>query len=95
MTSLVERYYPAPLMVNRYDVVCDASDNIPTRYLLNDACTRVKKPLVSASALGWEGQVLQNVFISTRFSHFLHPKTMPTFRVTDACSPRLPCLNSW
>ena len=40
-----------------YDIVLDASDNVATRYLLNDACILSKKPLVSGSALRFEGQV--------------------------------------
>lgn len=34
-----------------YDVVLDCTDNVATRYLLNDACVLLKKPLVSGSAL--------------------------------------------
>ncbi|CAH0518382.1 unnamed protein product [Peronospora belbahrii] len=44
-------------LVGEYDVVVDASDNVDTRYLVNDACARSRKPLVSGSALGMEGQV--------------------------------------
>ncbi|KAE9116797.1 hypothetical protein PF010_g8827 [Phytophthora fragariae] len=44
-------------LVGEYDVVVDASDNVGTRYLVNDACARRHKPLVSGSALGLEGQV--------------------------------------
>lgn len=44
-------------LVSRFDVVVDASDNVATRYLANDACAAVGKPLVSGSALGLEGQV--------------------------------------
>lgn len=40
-----------------YDIVADCSDNVPTRYLVNDACVLSDKPLVSASALRMEGQV--------------------------------------
>lgn len=40
-----------------YDIVADCSDNVPTRYLVNDACVLSGKPLVSASALRMEGQV--------------------------------------
>lgn len=43
--------------VKEYDVVVDATDNVMTRYLLNDACIRYGKPLVSASALRFEGQL--------------------------------------
>lgn len=45
------------LQHNRYDVVVDGSDNVATRYLLNDACVFNKVPLVSGSALKMEGQL--------------------------------------
>ena len=35
-------------LVDKYDVVIDASDNVSTRYMVNDACILRKKPLVSA-----------------------------------------------
>jgi len=44
-------------LVSDYDIVADCSDNVPTRYLVNDACVLSKKPIVSGSALGWEGQM--------------------------------------
>ncbi|TDH65725.1 hypothetical protein CCR75_006714 [Bremia lactucae] len=44
-------------LVKEYDVVIDASDNAGTRYLVNDACAQLQKPLISGSALGFEGQV--------------------------------------
>lgn len=40
-----------------YDVIVDCSDNVATRYLLNDASVLLKKPLVSGSALRFEGQL--------------------------------------
>ena len=40
-----------------YDVVVDGSDNFPTRYLVNDACVLLGKPLVSGAILRFEGQV--------------------------------------
>src|SRR3954471_2101925 len=40
-----------------YDVVIDGLDNCPTRYLLNDASVRLQIPVVSASILGWDGQL--------------------------------------
>ncbi len=39
------------------DVVCDGSDNFPTRYLVNDACLRLGMPSVYGSILRFEGQV--------------------------------------
>ena len=44
-------------LVSPYDVVVDCSDNAPTRYLVNDACVLLGKPLVSAAAIGTEGQL--------------------------------------
>ena len=43
--------------INNVDVVVDASDNFRTRFQLNDACVRLKKPLVSGAAIRMEGQV--------------------------------------
>lgn len=40
-----------------YDVVVDCTDNVATRYLLNDSCVIAKKPLVSGSAIQFEGQL--------------------------------------
>jgi adenylyltransferase/sulfurtransferase len=37
--------------------VVDGSDNFPTRYLLNDACVSLGKPLVSGAIYKFEGQV--------------------------------------
>jgi len=44
-------------IVDSYDVVLDASDNAPTRYLISDACCVAKKPLVSGAAIGTDGQL--------------------------------------
>jgi len=40
-----------------YDVIIDGTDNFPTRYLVNDACVLLKKPLVYGSIYRFEGQV--------------------------------------
>jgi sulfur-carrier protein adenylyltransferase/sulfurtransferase len=44
-------------IVEQYDVVVDGTDNFPTRYLLNDACVILQKPLVYGSILEFEGQI--------------------------------------
>lgn len=43
-------------LVSGYDVVIDATDNFPTRYLINDACYFMKKPLVYGSIFRFDGQ---------------------------------------
>ena len=40
-----------------FDVVVDGSDNFPTRYLVNDACVLLGKPLVYGSIFRFDGQV--------------------------------------
>lgn len=44
-------------IVSGYDLVIDASDNFPTRYLVNDVCVTLDKPFVFGSILRFEGQV--------------------------------------
>jgi len=44
-------------IIEGYDVIVDGADNFPTRYLLNDATVRLKIPVVSASILGFDGQL--------------------------------------
>ena len=39
-----------------YDVVIDSTDNLPSRYLVNDACALLGRPDVYASVLGFDGQ---------------------------------------
>jgi molybdopterin/thiamine biosynthesis adenylyltransferase/rhodanese-related sulfurtransferase len=44
-------------ILSPYDLVIDGTDNFPTRYLLNDACVMLDKPLVYGSILKFEGHV--------------------------------------
>ncbi|XP_076933517.1 adenylyltransferase and sulfurtransferase MOCS3-like [Bidens hawaiensis] len=44
-------------IVSKYDIVIDATDNAPSRYLISDCCVLLGKPLVSGAALGLEGQL--------------------------------------
>ncbi|MBU2975838.1 HesA/MoeB/ThiF family protein [Zobellia sp. B3R18] len=44
-------------IITDYDVVIDASDNFPTRYLVNDACVILNKPFVYGALHSFEGQV--------------------------------------
>lgn len=41
-----------------YNVIVDGTDNIPSRYLVNDACVLLGKPLVHGAAIRLEGQLL-------------------------------------
>ena len=44
-------------LIEPFDLVIDGSDNLPTRYLVNDACVFLDKPLVYGAIFRFEGQV--------------------------------------
>ncbi len=47
----------AARIIAGYDLVADGSDNFATRYLANDTCFALKKTLVSAAILRFDGQI--------------------------------------
>lgn len=53
-------------IIKPYDIVCDGTDNFPTRYLVNDACVILGKPYVYGSVFRFEGQA--SVFNLTKSS---------------------------
>ena len=57
--SLPERITAANVerLIGDADVVIDGADNFPVRYLLNDACVKLGKPLVYGAVHRFEGQV--------------------------------------
>jgi adenylyltransferase/sulfurtransferase len=48
-------------LLEDYDLVVDGSDRLSTRYLVNDACVLLRRPLVSAAIHRFEGQVMTYV----------------------------------
>jgi molybdopterin/thiamine biosynthesis adenylyltransferase/rhodanese-related sulfurtransferase len=44
-------------IISKYDLILDGSDNLPTRYLVNDACILLNKPLIYGAVFQFEGQV--------------------------------------
>jgi adenylyltransferase/sulfurtransferase len=44
-------------LFKEFDIVIDGSDNFSTRYLVNDACVLLKKPLVFGAISQFEGQL--------------------------------------
>lgn len=47
----------AERIIKDYDIVVDCCDNFATRYVINDACQRLKKPFVYSAISDFEGQV--------------------------------------
>ena len=44
-------------ILEQYDLIVDGCDNFPTRYLINDACVMLGKPIVHGSIFQFDGQV--------------------------------------
>ncbi len=44
-------------ILSQYDIVVDGCDNFLTRYIVNDTCVKIGKPLIYGSILGFEGQL--------------------------------------
>ncbi|MCJ8154499.1 HesA/MoeB/ThiF family protein [Chryseobacterium sp. SSA4.19] len=44
-------------ILSQFDIIIDGSDNFSTRYLINDTCIALNKPLIYGSILGFSGQV--------------------------------------
>jgi molybdopterin/thiamine biosynthesis adenylyltransferase/rhodanese-related sulfurtransferase len=72
-------------IVEGYDVIVDGADNFPTRYLLNDASVRLRKPVVSASILSFDGQISTFVPYEGPCYRCLYP-TPPPAELAPSCS---------
>jgi molybdopterin/thiamine biosynthesis adenylyltransferase len=66
----------ARAILGAYDLVVECSDNFPTRFLVNDACVLLGKPLVSGAVYRFEGQLL-----------VVCPGTGPCYRCLFASPP--------
>lgn len=65
-------------IVSPFDVVLDASDNYPTRYLLNAVCRSLGKPLISASIYQYEAQLSVFNFKKGPCYQCLYPEPPPS-----------------
>jgi molybdopterin/thiamine biosynthesis adenylyltransferase len=64
-------------ILNSFDVIVDATDNLDARYIINDACVILDKPMVHGSIFKYEGTVA--VF---------NYKGGPTYRCYNPVSPK-------
>ena len=44
---------------NKFDIICDGTDNYNTRYLINDYCLKNKKILISAAITKFDGHLIK------------------------------------
>ncbi|KAJ3154291.1 Molybdenum cofactor synthesis protein 3 [Geranomyces variabilis] len=72
-------------VIKEWDYVVDATDNVATRYLLNDCCVLRNKPLISGSALRMDGQLTVYNLEGGPCYRCIFPKPPPPETVTN-CS---------
>jgi sulfur-carrier protein adenylyltransferase/sulfurtransferase len=71
-------------LIADYDVIVDGTDNFDTRYLLNDAAVRLRKPVVHGSIYRWDGQVTTFVPFEGPCYRCMYP-TQPPPELAPAC----------
>src|SRR5215469_15194591 len=47
----------APAIIERYALIIDCTDNFTTKFMLNDTCVRLRKPVIFSSVYQYEGQL--------------------------------------
>jgi molybdopterin/thiamine biosynthesis adenylyltransferase/rhodanese-related sulfurtransferase len=62
-------------IISTHDLVIDATDNIEVRYIINDACVLLKRPFISGSAIGLEGQIMVIIPDETPCYRCIYPST--------------------
>ena len=72
-------------LIGGYDVVVDGTDNFETRYVLNDAAVKLRKPVVHGSIYRWDGQVTTFVPFEGPCYRCMYP-TQPPAELAPACS---------
>jgi molybdopterin/thiamine biosynthesis adenylyltransferase/rhodanese-related sulfurtransferase len=71
-------------LIAEYDVIVDGTDNFDTRYLLNDAAVKLRKPVVHGSIYRWDGQVTTFVPFEGPCYRCMYP-TQPPPELAPAC----------
>lgn len=70
-------------ILNSYDLILDCTDNMETRFLINDFCVRNKKPWIYCSAVGTKGRLLS--IIPTKTPCFRCLFTLPKPGSLETC----------
>lgn len=68
----------ASALFYNYDIIIDGSDNFATRYLVNDVCVALNKPLVFGSIFQFEGQVSVFNYLGGHDYRALYPEEPET-----------------
>lgn len=66
-----------------YDIVVDATDNLQTRYVINDSCVILNKPMVHGAIYKYEGQVAVFNYRGGATYRCFNPKDSGKFKNPD------------
>ena len=72
-------------LIADYDVIVDGTDNFDTRYVLNDAAVKLRKPVVHGSIYRWDGQITTFVPFEGPCYRCMYP-TQPPEELAPACA---------
>jgi sulfur-carrier protein adenylyltransferase/sulfurtransferase len=72
-------------LIAGYDVIVDGTDNFDTRYVLNDAAVKLRKPVVHGSIYRWDGQVTTFVPFAGPCYRCMYP-VQPPEELAPACA---------
>ena len=72
-------------LIGGYDVIVDGTDNFDTRYVLNDAAVKLRKPVVHGSIYRWDGQITTFVPFEGPCYRCMYP-TQPPEELAPGCS---------
>ncbi len=72
-------------LIAGYDVIVDGTDNFDTRYILNDAAVKLRKPVVHGSIYRWDGQITTFVPFAGPCYRCMYP-VQPPPELAPACS---------
>ena len=72
-------------LIANYDVIVDGTDNFDTRYVLNDAALKLRKPVVHGSIYRWDGQITTFVPFAGPCYRCMYP-TQPPEELAPSCA---------
>lgn len=73
-------------LLEKHDLIADATDNFASRFLVADACYFARRPLVSAAVEGWSGQLA----CFRPYEQDKEGNPLPTYRCLVAGNPPEP-----
>lgn len=82
-------------IIENYDVIVAAVDNLETRHLLNKACIKRNIPLVEGGVFNWDGTVHTIIKGQGPCYNCLYPEVASTARVPGVIGPIVGIVGSW